>query len=665
MMVMYMTTDASLFSRNDPWLAPHEPDLKRRVQFVADQRKRLLGQTSLEDFALGHEYFGLHRTNDGWIIREWAPNATDIYLISECNDWSELPDYRFSRLEAGKWELRLPAEKLRHGLLYKLRIHWRGGSGDRLPSYTTYALQDPSSLVFNAAVWSPPTTYAWQSASPETTEIPLIYEAHIGMSSEKPEVATYAYFTKNILPRIKKAGYNTVQLMAIAEHPYYGSFGYHVTNFFAVSSRFGTPDDFKKLVDTAHSLGLRVIVDLVHSHAAKNELEGLSRFDGSLHQYFHKGPRGNHPAWDSRVFDYGKSEIAHFLLSNCRFWLDEYRVDGFRFDGITSMLYTDHGLERAFTSYDDYFGDDIDLDALTYLTLASELAHSIRPDAILIAEDMSGMPGLAAPVSEGGVGFDYRLNMGTPDLWIKTLKEQKDEDWDLGHLFHELTTKRPEEKTISYTESHDQALVGDKTLLFRLLDSAMYEHMTVNDSDVTTDRGIALIKLLRLLTAATQNGGYLNFMGNEFGHPEWIDFPREGNDWSYHYARRQWSLVDNPKLKYHQLAAFDEAMLDLIKQLQKQCDYVQVSNNDHTLSFMRGDYLFAFNFSPDTSFTDYAFPVKPGSYSLALTTDAPQFGGHDRIDTSVQYFTRTNTSNTSLLAYLPARSALVLKRQTD
>ncbi|HMR72522.1 MAG TPA: alpha-amylase family glycosyl hydrolase, partial [Candidatus Saccharibacteria bacterium] len=577
----------------------------------------------------------------------------------------ELPDYRFSRLEAGKWELRLPAEKLRHGLLYKLRIHWRGGSGDRLPSYTTYALQDPSSLVFNAAVWSPPTTYAWQSASPETTEIPLIYEAHIGMSSEKPEVATYAYFTKNILPRIKKAGYNTVQLMAIAEHPYYGSFGYHVTNFFAVSSRFGTPDDFKKLVDTAHSLGLRVIVDLVHSHAAKNELEGLSRFDGSLHQYFHKGPRGNHPAWDSRVFDYGKSEIAHFLLSNCRFWLDEYRVDGFRFDGITSMLYTDHGLERAFTSYDDYFGDDIDLDALTYLTLASELAHSIRPDAILIAEDMSGMPGLAAPVSEGGVGFDYRLNMGTPDLWIKTLKEQKDEDWDLGHLFHELTTKRPEEKTISYTESHDQALVGDKTLLFRLLDSAMYEHMTVNDSDVTTDRGIALIKLLRLLTAATQNGGYLNFMGNEFGHPEWIDFPREGNDWSYHYARRQWSLVDNPKLKYHQLAAFDEAMLDLIKQLQKQCDYVQVSNNDHTLSFMRGDYLFAFNFSPDTSFTDYAFPVKPGSYSLALTTDAPQFGGHDRIDTSVQYFTRTNTSNTSLLAYLPARSALVLKRQTD
>lgn len=662
MMVMHMTNDAPLFSRNDPWLTPFESALKHRMQFVASQRRRLLGELSLEDFALGHIYFGLHRTDDGWVIREWAPNATDIYLIGECNDWSRQPEYRFTRLDSSKWELKLPASSLRHGLRYKLRVHWRGGSGDRLPSYTTYAVQDPDTLIFNAVVWAPETSYSWKSSPPNARDLPLIYEAHVGMSSEKPEVATYAYFTKNVLPRIKKAGYNTVQLMAIAEHPYYGSFGYHVTNFFAVSSRFGTPDDFKKLVDTAHSLGLRVIVDLVHSHAAKNELEGLSRFDGSLHQYFHKGPRGNHPAWDSRVFDYGKSEIAHFLLSNCRFWLDEYRVDGFRFDGITSMLYTDHGLERAFTSYDDYFGDDIDLDALTYLTLASELAHSIRPDAILIAEDMSGMPGLAAPVSEGGVGFDYRLNMGTPDLWIKTLKEQKDEDWDLGHLFHELTTKRPEEKTISYVESHDQALVGDKTLLFRLLDSAIYEHMAAADTDLTTDRGIALIKMIRLLTAATQNGGYLNFMGNEFGHPEWIDFPREGNDWSYHYARRQWSLVDNPKLKYAQLATFDQAMLSVIHQLSASCKYITISEQDHVLSFMRDDYLFAFNFSPTSSLTDYALSTKAGSYELVLTTDSPQFGGHDRIDSSPQYLTHTERKNTIVKVYLPARSAIVLKR---
>lgn len=660
-----MTNDTPLFSRKDPWLTPFEPVLKRRIQFVTSQRKRLLGESSLKDFALGHIYFGLHQTNDGWVIREWAPNATDIYLIGECNDWSQQPEYRFTRLDSGKWELKLPASSLRHGLRYKLRVHWHGGSGDRLPSYTTYAVQDPDTLIFDAVVWAPEASYSWKSASPKTKDLPLIYEAHVGMSSEKPEVAAYAYFTKNVLPRIKKAGYNTVQLMAIAEHPYYGSFGYHVTNFFAISSRFGTPDDFKKLVDTAHSLGLRVIVDLVHSHAAKNELEGLSRFDGSLHQYFHKGPRGNHPAWDSRVFDYGKSEVAHFLLSNCRFWLDEYRVDGFRFDGITSMLYTDHGLERAFTSYDDYFGNDIDLDALTYLTLASELVHSIRPDAVLIAEDMSGIPGLAAPVSEGGVGFDYRLNMGTPDLWIKTLKEQKDEDWSLGHLFHELTTKRPEEKTISYVESHDQALVGDKTLLFRLLDSAMYEHMAATDANLTTDRGIALIKMIRLLTAATQNGGYLNFMGNEFGHPEWIDFPREGNNWSYHYARRQWSLVDDPKLKYAQLAAFDQAMLSVICRLSAGCKYVTISEQDHVLSFMRDDYLFAFNFSPTSSLTDYALSAKAGSYELVLTTDSPQFGGHDRIDSSTWYPTLTERKNTIVKVYLPARSAIVLKLRNN
>lgn len=665
MMVMHMVNDISLFSRHDPWLQPFEPALKRRLQTVEDQKKRLLGQTSLTDFALGHLYFGLHRTENSWVIREWAPNATEVYLIGECNDWSEQPEYKFTRLKSEKWELTLPAHSLKHGDRYKLRVHWRGGSGDRLPSYASYVVQDSETLSFDAVVWLPKNPYTWKSTAPRSSDLPLIYEAHVGMSSEKPDVATYAYFTAHVLPRIKKAGYNTIQLMAISEHPYYGSFGYHVTNFFAVSSRFGTPDDFKKLVDTAHSLGLHVILDLVHSHAAKNELEGLSRFDGTLHQYFHKGPRGNHSAWDSRVFDYGKSEVTHFLLSNCRYWLDEYHVDGFRFDGVTSMLYIDHGLERAFTSYDSYFGDDVDTDALTYLTLANELVHAVHPHAITIAEDMSGMPGLAAPVSEGGVGFDYRLNMGVPDLWIKTLKEKKDEDWDLGQLFHELTTKRPEEKTISYAESHDQALVGDKTLLFRLLDSAMYEHMTVADQDLTTERGIALIKLIRLLTAATENGGYLNFMGNEFGHPEWIDFPREGNGWSYQYARRQWSLVDNPNLKYSQLAAFDHAMLGVIRELSGSCKHMYMSQTDHVLSFARGNYLFAFNFSPNESYSGYALPAETGSYGLALTTDAPQFGGHDRIDVSTEYLTTTTAKKTTLQVYVPARSALVLRKKND
>lgn len=650
----------TLYSRHDPWLTPYENAIKKRAALTASYRERILGKQPVADFSLGHLYFGLHRVENGWTLREWAPNATDVFLLCDKNEWHEHDDYRFTRQENGQWELRLPQSALTHGSHYKLRLKWRGGSGDRIPSYATYVVQDPSTLLFDAVVWSPAHAYDWQSSSPAKPQIPLIYEAHVGMSSEEPTVATYAYFTDEVLPRIRSSGYNTIQLMGIAEHPYYGSFGYHVTNFFAASSRFGTPDDFKRLVDTAHSMGLRVIIDLVHSHAAKNEVEGLSRFDGTLHQYFLKGPQGNHQQWDSRVFDYGKSEVAHFLLSNCRFWLDEYHVDGFRFDGVTSMLYTDHGLERSFGSYDAYFDDSVSTDALVYLSLANELIHNVRPDATTIAEDMSGMPGLTSPINESGCGFDYRLNMGAPDLWIKTLKEQKDEEWDLGQLLHELTTKRPEEKTISYSESHDQALVGDKTLVFRLLGATMYDHMRITDDNLDVDRGIALIKLMRLLTAATQQGGYLNFMGNEFGHPEWIDFPREGNAWSYAYARRQWSLRDNPELRYSQLAAFDAAMLGVIGQLDGMCEYSTVRQDDHVLSFVRNGYVFVYNFSPTQSYVDYAISAPSGSYTIVLDSDATSFGGQGRIDASISYTTQATKHGSDLLLYLPARTAVVL-----
>ena len=448
--------------------------------------------------------------------------------------------------------------------------------------------------------------------------------------------------------------------MAIAEHPYYGSFGYHVSNFFAVSSRFDTPDDFKRLVDTAHGLGLRVIIDIVHAHAAKNEVEGLSNFAGDPTQYF---KAHDHPAWDSRLFDYGKPAVLHFLASNCRWWLDEYHVDGFRFDGVTSMLYHDHGLGKSFTSYDDYFTDDVDKDALVYLRLANDVIHAVRPDATTIAEEMSGLPGLAAPTEHGGLGFDYRLAMGAPDLWIKTLKEKRDEDWDLGELVHTLSSHRPEEKVITYAESHDQALVGDKTLIFRLIDKAMYWHMDKADPDLTVERGVALHKLIRLLTAGLHGGGYLNFMGNEFGHPEWIDFPRQGNNWSFKHARRQWSLRDNGFLKYQWLGEFDAALMKLIETVDDPgIHYLTIRQHDRIVSFMRGDLLFIINFSPDQSWTDYDVPAAAGSYRVALSSDDQQFGGHGRIQQNQRYFTTPGPHGDNVQVYLPARSGLVLRR---
>ncbi len=644
----------------DPWLAPHERVIKARETYVSSILRRVLDGKSPADFALGFRHFGLHRAQDGWIFREWAPNATRIVMVGDFSDWCESEEFTLRPTKHGEWEVQLPLSAVKRGDKFKLRVYWPGGAGWRLPSYATYVVQDDDSVDFSAVVWQPDEPYQWQHDIPPIPNVPLIYEAHIGMSGEEEKVSSFNEFTAGVLPRIKQAGYNTIQLMAIAEHPYYGSFGYHVSNFFAVSSRFGTPDDFKRLVDIAHGLGLRVIIDIVHAHAAKNEVEGLGNFVGSLTQYF---KALDHPAWDSRLFDYGKPEVLHFLASNCRWWLDEYHVDGFRFDGVTSMLYHDHGLGKSFTSYDDYFTDDVDKDALVYLRLANDIIHAVRPDATTIAEEMSGLPGLAAPTEHGGLGFDYRLAMGAPDLWIKTLKERRDEDWDLGELAHTLSSHRPEEKVISYAESHDQALVGDKTLIFRLIDKDMYWHMNKDDPDLTVERGIALHKLIRLLTAGLHGGGYLNFMGNEFGHPEWIDFPRQGNNWSFKHARRQWSLRDNGFLKYQWLGEFDAALMKIVQAVDDLgIHYLNIRQHDHVVSFIRGDLLFIMNFSPNQSWTDYGVPAAAGSYRVALSSDDQQFGGQGRVDPNGRYFTTPHGNEHIIRVYTPTRSGLVLQK---
>ncbi len=659
----------------DPLLEPFREHIGRRRERVLAWERRLTGgRTSLADFASGHEYFGLHRTPEGWRFAEWAPAATAIYLVGDFNGWTEDPAFGLRRLDAhGRWELRLPAGALSHGQHYKLRVHWDGGSGERIPAWARRVVQDPATGVFSAQVWCPPEPYRWRHPGLRRPPgAPFIYEAHVGMAQEREGVGTYAEFRRQVLPRIARAGYDTVQLMAVAEHPYYGSFGYHVSSFFAASSRFGTPEELKALIDEAHGLGLAVIMDLVHSHAVRNEVEGLSRFDGTTHQYFHEGPRGDHPVWGSRLFDYGKPEVLHFLLSNCRFWLDEYRVDGFRFDGITSMLYLHHGLGRAFTSYDEYFGPEVDEDALAYLALANRVVHAVRPDALTVAEDVSGMPGLCAPLEEGGCGFDRRLAMGVPDCWFRLVKDTRDEDWDLGHLWHELNNRRPEERVVSYCESHDQALVGGKTLIFELIGEAMYEHMASGASHPVVERGVALHKMIRLATLATAGHGYLTFMGNEFGHPEWVDFPREGNRWSYRYARRQWSLADDPGLKYHGLAAFDRAMVALFRAEgvvgTTEPALLAIRSDDKVLAFARGGLLCFFNFHPTRSYVDYGVEVPPGEYDLVLDTDEARFAGPGRIAPGQRYHARAlpgdGPPRMGIRLYLPSRSALVLRRRT-
>lgn len=658
--------------KNDPWLEPFRAAIEGRHEDALRKEKELVGDDGcLSNFANGHHFFGLHRDENGWVFREWAPNATVIFLIGTFNNWAESEAFELKRKDNDVWEVKLPADAVKHGDLYKLHVYWDGGDGERIPAYATRVVQDEKSYIFSAQVWAPEDVYVFKNNDfkPNTTPL-LIYECHIGMGQNKEDVGTYDEFRENVLPRVKADGYNAIQIMAIQEHPYYGSFGYHVSSFFAASSRFGTPEELKHLIDTAHDMGISVIMDIVHSHAVKNEVEGLGRFDGSNNQYFYGDERREHPAWDSLCFDYGKNEVLHFLLSNCKFWLDEYRFDGFRFDGVTSMLYYNHGLGQAFGGYEDYYNGGQDTNAITYLTLANKLIHEVNPMAITIAEEMSGMPGLATKIEWGGMGFDYRMAMGIPDYWIKMIKEKKDEDWHPTSIFWELTNRRADEKTISYAESHDQALVGDKTLIFRLIDSDMYWHMMTDDDNMNVDRGIALHKMIRMVTCATINGGYLNFMGNEFGHPEWIDFPREGNGWSYKYARRQWDLVDREDLKYKFLNAFDNEMIKVIggkKNFQKYpVEKLWEKDDDQVLAFKRGDLVFVFNFNPVKSFADYGILAPEGEYSGVMNSDAPEFGGHGNICDDVKHFTHHDELYSKygvswLKLYLPSRTVQVLR----
>ena len=652
--------------RDDPYLTEFSHILEERVARAFDIEKNICGG-DLSKFASGHEYFGLHFINKHWVFREWAPNASAIYLLGEFSNWRELEEFKLSKLEHGVWEITLSPETLKHNMLYRLSMHWPGGKGDRIPAWSRRVVQDSHSHIFNAQVWRPEQQYTFENNSPQLPkgDPVLIYEAHPGMATEAENIGTYIEFRDQVLPRIAEAGYNTVQIMAVMEHPYYGSFGYHVSSFFAVSSRFGTPEEFKSLVDTAHKLGLRVIIDLVHSHAVRNEVEGLSKFDGSEYQYFHKGGRGLHDAWDSRCFDYSKPEVLHFLLSNCRFWLDEYHIDGFRFDGVTSMLYHHHGLGGGFSSYHDYFNSDVDEESLSYLTLANKLIHQVRPDAITVAEDVSGMPGLASPVKNGGIGFDYRMAMGVTDYWFK-LFDLRDEDWNMSGLWHELTNRRQDEQSISYVECHDQALVGGKTAIFTLIDAAMYDSMHKDSQNLLIDRGIALHKISRLITLFTCGHGYLNFMGNEFGHPEWIDFPREGNNWSCKYARRQWSLAESPDLRYKHLLEFDHAMLELV---HKHPDtfgvcpqLLKLDEAGKVLAFERNGLVFIFNFHPSQSHVDYPLELPMGKYNILLDSDEARFGGHARVASEQSFITHPLAGQHQIKLYIPNRSALVIAK---
>ena len=656
---------------DDPYLRPYSADIELRMSRHLEVCQALLGDKGdLYSLANGYIYYGIARTTDGWLYREWAPGADEMHLIGDFNDWNRT-SHPMTRLEDGSWEIHLKgADALRHGQLIKVQVTRNGKKFDRIPLYIRSVVQNPVTCEFCGRIWSPASPFRWTDGgyAHRKPSMLYIYECHVGMAQEKEAIGSYREFADITLKRVKDAGYNTIQLMAVMQHPYYGSFGYQVSNFFAASSWFGDPDDLKYLVNKAHDMGIYVLLDVVHSHAAKNTAEGINQFDGTDDQFFIKD---DHPAWKTRLFNYGKHEVLHFLLSNLKFWQEEYHFDGFRFDGITSMIYHDHGLGTSFTGYDQYFSPNTNLDAITYLQLANELIHSVNPFAITIAEDMSGMPGMCVPVRNGGIGFDYRLAMGVPDMWIRLTKDTPDEAWNMGNIWYELTTRRPREKNIGYSESHDQAMVGDKTLIFRMADKEMYTGMDKAYHSPVIDRAIALIKIIRLLTLTLGSDGYMNFMGNEFGHPEWIDFPREGNGWSFKYARRQWSLADNGYLKYQWLRDFDRDMLKFSRlhriMAKRDAANLWIDENRKLLAYSKGDLLYLVNLHPTNSYTDFFMPchtLGEGSYRAVFSTDDVKYGGQGRVDESYRYLTEPGNEKhgVGFHVYAPCRTMTIFEK---
>ncbi len=663
--------------KDDPWLEPVEGELEYRRKLYLDALKEIEeASESIADYADGYLYFGFQRDEEahGWWFREWLPGAWEVFLFGDFNGW-ERRSLPLARGADGVWSIFLYdgdwGRGLKHGSLYKILVHGENGWHERIPAYARRVVQDDATKNFTAQFWNPE-PFDWTGDCFDIGNLPTlyIYESHVGMAVEQERVGSYADFARDVLPRIKRAGYNTVQLMGVAEHPYYGSFGYHVSSFFAPSSRFGTPEELKALIRSAHALDLAVVMDLVHAHYVKNLNEGLNGLDGTDCQYSPSGEEGYQPYWDSKLFDYGKPQVRHFLLSNIKYWLDEFRFDGFRFDGVTSMIYRHHGYTE-FDSRGKYFGPDVNRAALTYLTLANTLVHEVRPSAVTIAEDVSGMPGMCIPVGDGGVGFDYRLGMAVPDFWIRMLKDVPDEDWNIWDIWNILTDRLPAVRTVAYAESHDQAMVGDQTIAFRLMDKEMYTGMACGIRNIVVERGIALHKMIRLVTIALGGQAYLNFMGNEFGHPEWIDFPREGNGWSYRYARRQWSLADDAGLRYAQLGLFDRDMLDMVERngiMRSGYAYNHLMDTAaKTMVFSHGCVLFVFNWHPSLSIPDYMVPVpEAGRYRIILSTDDLRYGGQGRNDRSVAHFSFPVTDDEGVTrhyikVYNICRTAVVYK----
>ena len=576
-----------------------------------------------------YEKLGAHLTeingSEGVLFAVWAPNALRVSVVGEFNEWDGRRHSMRFHVDNGIWELFIPG--LGEGTLYKYEIKTR---------YQGYMVSKADPVGFyselrpkNASIVWDIGKYEWQDqdwvesrAEKQAADAPIsIYEVHLGSWRRKEgwEWLTYQDLARDLIPYVKHMGYTHIELLPIAEHPFDGSWGYQVTGFFAPTSRFGTPDEFMAFVDACHQEGIGVILDWVPAHYPKDEV-GLGFFDGT-HLYEHADPRqGAHPDWGTYIFNYARNEVSQFLISNALFWLDKYHIDGLRVDAVASMLYLDFSREPG-EWVPNRFGGRENLDAIAFIRRFNTAVHQYFPGVITLAEESTSWPGVSHPVSEGGLGFSYKWNMG----WMHDTLQYIETDpiyrsFHHGTLTFSLLYAFSEKFVLPF--SHDEVVHLKKNMLDKMPGDLWQKFAN-----------------LRLLFGYqwSHPGKKLQFMGTEFGQwREWNE--AQSLDWhlldqdSKHIGLQE--LVRDLNGLYRSESALHEEeyswngffWVDLHDSQNSILSYGRRSVDDD------GTILVVCNFTPVVR-PGYRLGVpEPGVYEEILNTDAADYGGSNVVN---------------------------------
>jgi len=588
----------------------------------------ILGEVDLHLFAEGqhwqiYEKFGAHlRTmgdTAGVHFAVWAPNAQRVSVVGDFNDWDGRVNPMRKLIGSGVWELFLPGVK--EGAHYKFEIRTHSGAlllkSDPFAFFNQHG-KSTSSLVYNLEryTWSDPEWMEARRQSDWPKSAISIYEVHLGSwrrrTAEGNRHLSYLEFAGTLLPYVVEMGYTHIELMPIAEHPFEGSWGYQVTNYYAPTSRFGTPDELRHFIDKCHQADIGVIMDWVPAHFPK-DAHALAEFDGT-DLYEHMDPRqGEHQDWGTLIFNFGRSEVRNFLIGNALFWLDKYHIDGLRVDAVASMLYLDYSRQPG-QWIPNVFGGRENLDAIFFLKRFNEICYERFPGIMTIAEESTDWPGVSRPTYLGGLGFGFKWNMG----WMHDFLQYMSID-PIYRRFHHgnitFSLLYAFQENFILVLSHDEVVYGKRSLLSKMPGDEWQKFAN-----------------LRMFLAWMYGhpGKKLLFMGGEFG---------QRNEWN-HDTSLDWQLLNLPRhdglrrlVQHLNYIYKSEPALWQLDDTYEGFDWIDLHDADNSVvSFLRksrdGDIVaFVVNATPVVRY-DYRLGVpESGSYRELINTDAETYGG--------------------------------------